>query len=68
MELIFCKRDVYLLDRRKQCMMATYNFGSVYMYADNITNSIAHKSAQNAQIKHSENNVYQEKAVELKKN
>ena len=29
-ELKICKSDVYFLNRTKTCMVATYNFGSVY--------------------------------------
>ena len=30
MELKFCESDFYLLNGRKKCKVATYNFGSVY--------------------------------------
>ena len=29
-EFKFCESDFYLLNRIKNCMVATYNFGSVY--------------------------------------
>ena len=32
MELKFCKSDFYFLNRSKNCMVATYNYGSVYTY------------------------------------
>ena len=28
----FCESDFYFLNRSKNCMVATYNFGSVYCY------------------------------------
>ena len=30
-EFKFCESDFYFLNRSKNCMVATYNFGSVYM-------------------------------------
>ena len=35
MELKFCKSDVYFVNRRKNVLVATYNFGSVYKF-DNL--------------------------------
>ena len=29
-EFKFCERDFYFLNGSKKCMVATYNFGSVY--------------------------------------
>ena len=29
-EFKFCENDFYFLNRSKNCMVATYNFGSVY--------------------------------------
>ena len=34
MELKFCESDFYLLNGSKNCMVATYNFGSVIMGLD----------------------------------
>ena len=31
-EFKFCQSDFYFLNGSKNCMMATYNFGSVYIY------------------------------------
>ena len=31
-EFKFCESDFFFLNRSKICMVATYNFGSVYMY------------------------------------
>ena len=28
----FCESDLYVLNESKNCMVATYNFGSVYIY------------------------------------
>ena len=30
-EFKFCERDFYFLNGSKNCMVATYNFGSVYI-------------------------------------
>ena len=30
-EFKFCESDFYFLNRSKNCMVATYNFGSVYI-------------------------------------
>ena len=30
-EFKFCESDYYFLNRSKNCMVATYNFGSVYI-------------------------------------
>ena len=37
-ELKFCESDFYFLNRSKNCVVAAYNFGSVYMacFCDNI--------------------------------
>ena len=34
-EFKFCDSDFYFLNGSKNCMVATYNFGLVYMYASN---------------------------------
>ena len=31
-EFKFCESDFYFLNGSKNCMVATYNFGSVYMF------------------------------------
>ena len=31
-EFKFCESNFYFLNGRKNCMVATYNFGSLYMY------------------------------------
>ena len=31
-EFKFCESDFYFLNRSKKCMVATYNFGSVYIF------------------------------------
>ena len=34
LEFKFCESDFYFLNGSKNCMVATYNFGSVYMGLD----------------------------------
>ena len=36
-EFKFCESDFYFLNRSKNCMVATYNFGSVYIYVACVT-------------------------------
>ena len=36
-EFKFCENDFYFLNGSKNCMVATYNFGSVYMCITSVT-------------------------------